>query len=209
MANVFNTTEIILTENQQSQVIPEGSLNIQTVALSFYFDRMYLNSDTDFRHFYFDQFDPILEGIVDDFTKNTNKRAKKDFGEWYMGTNFALKEKALGKDIFKTKGELFIENATQQLYMNTKIRPIFINNQKLNEYAIESCIAFYYHIISNAKPELRFILGGILDNMLKTYTENTNISIGYAPSHAVLKVMELEGQRNSDWFKEISKMLGV
>ncbi|MBI2641309.1 hypothetical protein HYW87_01800, partial [Candidatus Roizmanbacteria bacterium] len=72
----------------------------------YYFDRVVNNLGEKARNFLIWEFNSIIDGIVDDFTKNSQKRQGSELGAYFLGTDYSLKSHISGKEVFRAKGEL-------------------------------------------------------------------------------------------------------
>lgn len=199
--------DIVLTNKNTSAVIFNADSNIETVSFLYYFDRIVNSLGEDNRNSLLEEFDGIVEGIIDDFTKNSNRRKTKDLGAYYLGTDYALKPEIDGKPIFKAKGKLL--NIKSRLLMQTHFSPFSFNNSKIEIFAIETVHAFFHHLINNAAPRTRFIIASLLDNNFLYYDRNDFgvKSIGFAPEYALRTVFNLEKKAKSNWYKSIATLL--
>lgn len=203
---LIETIEIILTDKKTSAVSATSNSNIETILFLYYFDRVLNALGENARNFLISEFDEIIDGILQDFTKNPLKRRSSELGAYFLGTDYSLKPKVSGKEIFKAKGELMRNN--KRLFMQTHFAPLQTNDDT-ELFVIETVHAFFHHLIGKAKPETRFILGALLDHSFKHYEEiGFNIAnVGVSPQLAFIAVLKLEKGKNSAWAHDADELI--
>ena len=109
--------------------------------------------------------------------------------------------------MFTARGELI--KLGGKFLMKTEFTPLFIRNEKVELYAIETLHAFFHFLIRKVTPKTRFILGGLLDHLIMFYEKNgfSLSNVGKAPTLAIASIFILEQRQKSEWFKEINQLL--